>query len=132
MKCNRMSLKKSNTISSAWKSAASNPFIVFGFYDTLEKVMSEKQFLSLQIWNLDESGFPTDPGRCKVIAPKGKVANKITSGAGHENITVLAACNALVKAIDPLVIFTVRTSSHHGKENRPYQIQCMEYLIMVG
>ena len=94
MKCNRMSLKKSNTISSAWKSAASNPFIVFGFYDTLEKVMSEKQFLSLQIWNLDESGFPTDPGRCKVIAPKGKVANKITSGAGHENITVLAACNA--------------------------------------
>ena len=36
MKCNRMSLKKSNTISSAWKSAASNPFIVFGFYDTLK------------------------------------------------------------------------------------------------
>ena len=119
MKCNRMSLKKSNTISSAWKSAASNQFIVFGFYDTLEKVMSEKQFLSLQIWNLDESGFPTDPGRCKVIAPKGKVANKITSGAGHENITVLAACNALVKAIDPLVIFTGKNFQSSWKRKSP-------------
>ena len=33
--------------------------------------MSEKQFLVLQIWNLDESGFLTDGGRCKVLAPKG-------------------------------------------------------------
>ena len=89
-----MSLQKANRISSARKSATSNLFIVFEFYDTLEKVMLEKQFLSSQIWNLDESGFPTDAGRCKVIAPKGEVANKITSGAGHENITVLAACNA--------------------------------------
>ena len=65
--------------------------------------MSEKQFLSLQIWNLDESDFSTDAGRCEVFAPKGEVANKITSGAGHENTTVLAACNASVKASDTLV-----------------------------
>ena len=58
MKHNRISLKKPNMTSSAWKSTTSNPFLVFGFYDTLEKVMSEKQFLSSQIWNLDESGFP--------------------------------------------------------------------------
>ena len=42
MKHNRMSLKKANMISSAGKSATSNPFIVSGLYDTLEKVMSEK------------------------------------------------------------------------------------------
>ena len=60
MKHNRMSSKKTNIISSARQSTTSNPF------------------LSLQIWNLDESGFPTDPGRCKIIAPKGEVANKIT------------------------------------------------------
>ena len=60
MKHNRMSLKKTNIISSVQKSAASNPF------------------LSSQIWSLDESGFPTDAGRCKIIAPKGEVANKIT------------------------------------------------------
>ena len=39
MKCNRISLKKPNMTSSAWKSATSNPFLVFGFYDTLEKVV---------------------------------------------------------------------------------------------
>ena len=33
--------------------------------------MSEKQILVLQIWNLDESGFLADGGRCKVLAPKG-------------------------------------------------------------
>ena len=106
MKRNRMSLKKANMISSARKSATSNPFIVFAFYDKLEKGYVRKKSLSSQIWNLDESGFPTDAGRCKVIAPKGEVANKITSGAGREKITVLAACNASGKAIDPLVIFT--------------------------
>ena len=44
MKGNRISLKKANMISSAGKSATSNPFIVIGFCDTLEKVMSEKNF----------------------------------------------------------------------------------------
>ena len=44
MKRNRISLKKANMISSARKSANSNSFIVFGFYDTLEKVMSENNF----------------------------------------------------------------------------------------
>ena len=51
------------------------------------KVFSEKQFLSSQIWNLDESEFPTDAGRCKVVTPKREIANKITPGAGRENIT---------------------------------------------
>ena len=44
--------------------------------------------------------FP-DAGRCKVITPKGEVANKITSRAGRDNSTVLSACNASGKAINP-------------------------------
>ena len=43
IKHNRMSLQKANRISSAQKSSTSNLFIVFEFYDTLEKVMLEKQ-----------------------------------------------------------------------------------------
>ena len=78
MKQNIISFKKANIISSSRKSATLNSF---------GKVFSEKQFLSSQIWNLDESEFPTDAGRCKVIAPKREIANKITPGAGHENIT---------------------------------------------
>ena len=60
----------------------------------------------MQIWNLEESGFPTDAGGSKIIAPTGEVANKITSVAGREIITVLTACNASGKAIERLVIFT--------------------------
>ena len=84
-----MSLKRANMISSERKSATSNQFTVFGFYDTLEKVVSEKQFLSLHIWNLYQSGFPTDAGRCKIIAPKGKEANTIASGEDRENINTV-------------------------------------------
>ena len=121
MKRNRISLKKANMISSARKSANSNSFIVFGFYDTLEKVMSENNFFPRKYRNLDESGLPTDTGRCKVIALKGKLANKRTSGAGRENITVLAAFNASDKAIDLLVIFTCKNfqSSWKGKSLLP-------------
>ena len=48
MRCNRMGLKKTNMISSARKSATSSPFIVLGFYNALDKVVSEKQFYTLQ------------------------------------------------------------------------------------
>ena len=37
MKRIKMSLKKANKLSSARVSTISNPFIVFGFYDILEK-----------------------------------------------------------------------------------------------
>ena len=73
-------------------------------------------------WNLDELGLPTDVGRSKVIAPKEEVANKIIFGAGRENITVLAACNASGKAIDLLIIFTSK-NGQYGKENYHDQIQ---------
>ena len=52
MKLNKISLKKGDMISLEWKSATSNLCIVFGFFDTLEKVMSEKNVFSCKygIW----------------------------------------------------------------------------------
>ena len=95
--------------------------------------MSEKKekFVSSQIWILGNSDFPTDAGRW-VIAPKGEVVNKITSGADCENITALAACNASGKAIDQVVIFIAKTfeSSWKGKSSLP--TQCTECMIMFG
>ena len=41
-----------------------------------------------------------------VIAPKGKQPNKMTSGAGRENISVLATCCTDRHALDPLIIFS--------------------------
>ena len=62
----------------------------------------------MQIWNLDKLAFPTDTGRCTVIAPKGGVVKKIISGAGSKNITALPACHALGKVIELLAIFTAK------------------------
>ena len=43
--------------------------------------MEANNFTALQIWNCDETGFPTDAGQCQVIALRGKQPNKLTSGA---------------------------------------------------
>ena len=77
-----MSLKKANIISSARTSATSNPFIIYDFYDVLERLMREKKFKPKQVWNCDESGFPHDPLKCRVVIIKGKTAYKVTCGAG--------------------------------------------------
>ena len=103
---NRLSLKKANMISPARKSSPSNPFIIFDFYDVLENVVAEGKLGPSQIWNCDESGFPTDPQKCRVVGPKGEVAYKLTCGAGRENITTLAVCNAAGKTLDPLIVFS--------------------------
>ena len=68
--------------------------------------MEANNFTASQVWNCDETGFPTDVGQYKVIAPMGKQPNKLTSGAGRENISVLATCSASGKALDQFVMFS--------------------------
>ena len=106
MNRNNLSLKKANMISSARKSATSNPFIIYDFYDVLEKLMREKKFKPEQVWNCDESGFPHDPLKCKVVSVKGKTAYKVTCGARRENTTTLAVCSAAGRVLDPLIVFS--------------------------
>ena len=72
----------------------------------MKKIIKEKQLTADQIWNCDESGFPTDPQKCKVVSVKGTSAYKITYGARRENITTLAVANAAGKVLDPLIIFS--------------------------
>lgn len=105
MERNKLSLKKATMICSARKAVTANPFVVHDFYDMLEKIVEEKKFTPNQIWNCDESGFPTDPKRCKVVSRSGEVAYRVTPGAGRENTTTLAAVNAAGQALPPLVVF---------------------------
>ena len=116
-----MSLKKANMICAARKSATSNPFIIYDFYDTIEKIVEEKGLTPKQVWNCDESGFPTDPSKAKIIAPKGQIGNKLTWGAGRENFSTLAACSATGRVLDPLIIFSGINfqSTWRGKEALP-------------
>ena len=118
---NNLSKKKANLISAARKACTSNPFIINDFFDTIEKIIMEKNLSENQIWNCDELGFPTDPTRSKVISVRGEVAYKTTWGASRENNSTLAACNAAGRALDPLIIFTGKNfqSTWRGKKTLP-------------
>ena len=93
-------------ISAARMATTSNPFVMYDFFNTVQKIIEPNNFTASQIWNCDETDFPTDAGQCKVIAPRGKQPNKRTSGAGRENISVLATCSASGKALDSFIIFS--------------------------
>ena len=124
MKRNNLSLKKANMISSARKSATANPFIINDFFDLLEETVQRLNLPASAIWNCDESGFPTDPQRSKVVSVKGETAYKVTSGARRENISTLAVCNAEGKALDPLIIFQGKNmqSTWKGEKALPYTL----------
>ena len=105
MKRNNLSLKKANLISKARKSTTSNPFLIFGFYEMLQKIVEENNLGPSQVWNCDESGFPADPASCQVVGPRGAKTFKVTCGPSRQNTTILAACNADGKALLPMVVF---------------------------
>ncbi|XP_057305999.1 uncharacterized protein LOC130644419 [Hydractinia symbiolongicarpus] len=122
MKRNGLSHKKAEMISTARKANTSNPFIIFDFYDQLEQIFEKYPNLDAQrIWNWDESSFPTDPSKGKVVSVKGQRALKLRYGAGRENITVLGVCNAAGVALDPLIIFTGKNmqSTWYGDKALP-------------
>ena len=76
-------------ISSARKPNTTNPFIIYDFYDQLERIFQQNPEIDAKkIWNCDEAGFPTDQTHGKVISMQGKQEYKLSFGARHENITV--------------------------------------------
>ena len=65
--------------------------MIYNFYDKLAALFDANPDLNPgNIWNCNESGFPTDPGKSKVIAPRNKLGFKLSYGAHRENITTLA------------------------------------------
>ena len=105
MKRNKLSLKKASMICISRKSNTANPFVIYDFYDKLATIFDANPDLNPEnIWNCDESGFPTDPGKSKVIAPCNKPGFKLSYGACRKNITTLAVSNATGKVLDLLII----------------------------
>ena len=106
MKQNRLLLKKAEMISSARKLNMSNPFIIYDYYNLLEKNFQDNPDLdAVRIYNCDESGFPTNQTNGKCVTVKGERAFKLSFGARQESITVLAVVIAAGIALDPLLIF---------------------------
>ena len=117
MKRNKISLKKANLISAAHKSKTSNPFWINGFYDLIKEYVVDPELFPAQVCNTDESSFPTDPAKAKVIAPKEKVTNKLICRTGRENITTPTLSSAAGRVLNPLIIFSLNFQSNwRGKQ----------------
>ena len=115
MKRNQLSLKKANLISTARKSNTSKPFLIFGFYDLLQKLIEEYKFEPSQIWNCDESGFPYDPDSCLVVGLRGKKTFKVIHGPGRQNTTVLACALLMEQLFRPWSYLKAKIFNLHGK-----------------
>lgn len=101
-----MSLRKPEATSLARSTAfnKANVAIVFtNFKKALEKIPGITPF---QIWNCDETGISTVHVPPKILATKGlKQVGSITSGERGTNVTMIAAINAGVGFIPPMLIF---------------------------
>lgn len=107
MERHKLSLKKSGLMQIARKNVTSDPFVIYGFYSMLEDEVNRLGIGDRPecFWNLDESGFPTDPSKWKTVGPVGCKTVRVSCGANRENTTVLAVCCADGTALDPLIVF---------------------------
>lgn len=101
-----MSLKIPQNVEYARKKAL-DPFIIYGYFDLLEKTLIELQLLDKphRIWNLDESSLSIDPRKSKVVGAVNKASSRTISSPGKENTTILLMCNAAGGKAPPLIIF---------------------------
>lgn len=71
--------KKLEQLEKSRRQATSDPFIIYHFYDVLEKTIDSLGLHNKpqQIWNLDETSFSADPTRIKGVTGKGQKAHRI-------------------------------------------------------
>ena len=107
MKSQKMSLKEATKLCTARLNATKNPFIVYHWFDLLEKTIEELGIKDRPdlIWNSDESGLPHEPKKCKVVSAKGQKTVQIVTGSDRDNTTVLAAVSGSGATLPPLIIF---------------------------
>ena len=109
MRNKNLSLKEATKLSITRHNATQNPYIIYHFYGLLEKTIDELGIVDRPdlVWNLDESGLPSEPGKYKVISLKGQKTCQIVTGADRDNTTVLAFCSADGKTLPPLLIYQI-------------------------
>lgn len=94
------------------------------FYDLIKECIEDAGLLPTEVWNLNESGFPTDPDKAKVIAPRRIVANKVTYGADRKNITTLAVSSVSGQMLDPLIILSGVNFQLNSRSKKPLKNLC--------
>lgn len=107
MKRHKLRLKKGTSMQMDRKERTSDPFIIYSFYDVIEK---EVQNLQLQdkpghIYNLDETSFPLHSTKTHTLGVIGQQTVRVTASSGRQNITVLATICADGSALPPCIVF---------------------------
>ncbi|KAJ8885502.1 hypothetical protein PR048_011700 [Dryococelus australis] len=120
----RLSLKKPKHLQKLRKDAT-NPYVVYNFFDKLESVYKEKELTGQEkacfIFNPDESSFCSNPSRVRGIGEKGKTLSRVLSGgSGRESRIVLACVSADGYVLPPMVVLWVLQYRHGGTSENAY------------
>lgn len=118
----RLSSKLPSTLEKSRKSAATDPEIIYGYFDILD---TEMQGLQLHgrpecIWNIDETCLFIDPSKTRVIAPVGEKASRVTSTSGREATTIMAGISASGEKLPPFILFKGKKFWTSWKGTKPY------------
>jgi len=115
MNRHKLKLKKGTSMQIDRKERTSDPFIIYSFYDVLEK---EMQRLQLQdkpshIYNLDETSFPLHSSKTHSLGIIGQKTIRVTASSGRKNITVLATICVDGTALPPCIVFKGKRMMQH-------------------
>ena len=101
-----LSLKKPQGVEYV-RAIQTNPTVMYGFFDILEKVVKDMNLESKPhlIFNCDEMSFSKDPAKTKVVGNVGDRCTRMISSSGRENTSVLLCCSASGDKLPILCIF---------------------------
>ena len=107
MKRHKIVLKRGGMMQLARKTVTADPFVIYGFYDILEKEINCLGIADRPecVYNCNEYGFAADHKQSITMEYKGIKTVRLMHGSIQENIMVLSTCCANGKALDPLIIF---------------------------
>lgn len=98
-----LSSKIPSSLEKTRKSAASDPNVIYGYFDTVESLLVRLKITQRPecLWNIDETNLHLDPQKTKVIAPKGVKASRTTATSGREAVSVMAGISAAGQKLPP-------------------------------
>ena len=113
---------------------AMNEDTINHYFDLLEDTLKEHDLLNSpsQLYNVDESGIPSDLKAPKVVTVKGTKKVQYQSPGRKGQITIVACGNAAGQVLPPLVIYDSKSVRAAWTRHEVYLGQNMVQVTMVG